>query len=108
MSYLTESDYNDLKSYTLSELESYLKEIEDTFQSMTLRLANLRGEEMNSLMEEMDEFDAWITAYKNEINLRMIPSTPNVKPNCDACENGKNNQEGPCEGCLPTPAWMLL
>ena len=95
-SYLTESDYNDLKSYTLSELESYLKEIEDAFQNMTSRLANLCGEELNSLMEEMDEFNAWITAYKNEINLRKIPSTPNVK---SKCENDEHNQVD--------PAWIL-
>jgi len=107
-SYLTESDYNDLKMYTLSQLEEYMEEITNSLQNMEELSQTLQGEELSILIHEMEEYNAWIKAYQDEIDLRKIPSTPTQNQNCDACKNGENNQEGHYGYCIPYPAWMEL
>jgi len=87
MEFISEYKYAEVKVFTLEELEKNLIKTQ---------------EKRKQLEESIKEYDMWIKAYKNEINCRLINTTP-VKPKCIGCEEGYLNQLGHYGGCIPDP-----
>ena len=76
MEYLSEYDYKEIKSFTMNELETYLKQCEDNCECYRQHIETLNGEEKDRALETIKEYDVWIKVYKDEIYFRLIINTP--------------------------------
>ena len=103
MHYLSESDYAELKSYTLEQLEKYREELREKLVVTASSANNLTQGQSNIVNQEIDELCAWINAYSNEITFRNQIHTPPTKKRCIGCEEGHLNQQGHYGGCIDDP-----
>jgi len=103
MEYISDYDYAEVKTFTLEELQKYLKTCEENHVCYSQHIETLEGEQKDASLEILKEYEEWIRVYKNEITLRLCIKTPPLKPVCYGCEQGYLNQMGHYGGCLPDP-----